>query len=308
MIYITGDTHRDFTRLYNLKATKDDMLIVLGDAGINYYLNEEDNKYKEYLNSFKIKLFCIRGNHEERPENISTYKEVDMFGGKVFVEESYPNIIFAKDGEVYDIDGKSVLVIGGAYSVDKEYRIMYGHGWFKDEQLSKNEMEKILKKVKGKHFDIVLTHTCPLKYEPTEVFIKGLDQSKVDKSMEQFLNEIEKNITYDKWYCGHYHTEKIIDKLEFMFGRIKDFKTGEFVPKYNRNGYEIIRDAFSKDEVFTKDGLICPVCKKENKQSILKGDGYNIYGDDAIALICDNCKKEYGFNDVNYKPNCPKEL
>ena len=106
-----------------------------------------------------------------------------MFGGKVFIEDDYPNLIFAKDGEVYNIDGKSVLVIGGAYSVDKEYRIMYGHKWFKNEQLSVKEINDILEKVKGKHFDIVLTHTCPYKHEPREVFMQGLDQSKVDKSI-----------------------------------------------------------------------------------------------------------------------------
>ena len=51
--------------------------------------------------------------------------------------------------------------------------------------------------------------------------MSGIDQSKVDNSTEKFLDIIEENITYNKWYCGHYHTEKIIDKLEFMFGRIK---------------------------------------------------------------------------------------
>ena len=57
MIYITGDTHRDFSRLYKLKETKEDMLILLGDTGINYYLDEEDIRYKEYLKKFKeIKL------------------------------------------------------------------------------------------------------------------------------------------------------------------------------------------------------------------------------------------------------------
>ena len=307
MIYITGDTHRDFTRLHKLKGIEKDMLIVLGDAGINYYLNEEDTKYKEYLNSFKIKLFCIRGNHEERPENINTYKEIDMFGGKVYIEENYPNLIFAKDGEVYNIDGKSVLVIGGAYSVDKEYRLMYGHKWFKDEQLSKEEMNNILDKVKDKHFDIVLTHTCPYKYEPKETFKLKLDQSKIDKSMEHFLDKIEESISYNKWYCGHYHIEKQIDKLEFMFGRIKVFNKDEYVPKYDRNGYEIIRD-YCKQEAVHKDGrAYCPKC---NSRDIIiqKGDGFNIYGLDEIAIICNKCKKVYGFNDVKYKPNCPKEL
>ena len=126
MILITGDIHRDFSRIYKLEKDTDNMLIVLGDVGINYYLNEEDKNYKEYLKKLKLKLFCVRGNHEERPENISTYKEVEMFGGKVFIEEEYPNLIFAKDGEIYNIDGKKILVIGGAYSVDKQYRLLSG--------------------------------------------------------------------------------------------------------------------------------------------------------------------------------------
>ena len=307
MVYITGDTHRDFSRLYKLEENNDDMLIVLGDAGINYYLNEEDIRYKEYLKKFKLKIFCIRGNHEERPENINTYKETEMFGGKVFIEEDYPGLIFAKDGETYNIDGKSVLVIGGAYSVDKEYRLLYGYKWFKDEQLTKEAMNTILEKVKGKHFDIVLTHTCLYKYEPREVFMLGLDQSKIDKTMEYFLDEIEENISYDKWYCGHYHTEKQIDKLEFMFGRIKIFNKDEFVPKYNRNGYEIIRDYCKQTDV-NKDGRVC--CPKCCSTDIVmqKGDGESIYGIDEIAVICNNCKKLYGFSDVKYKPNCPKEL
>lgn len=306
MIYITGDIHRDFSRIYKLKKDSDNMLIVLGDVGINYYLNEEDKNCKEHLKKLKLKLFCVRGNHEERPEKISTYKEVEMFGGKVFIEEEYPNLIFAKDGETYNIDGKKILVIGGAYSVDKQYRLLHGYKWFKDEQLTKEEMDTILEKVKGKHFDIVLTHTCPYKYEPREVFMQGLDQSKVDKSMEHFLDEIEENISYDKWYCGHYHTEKQVDKLEFMFGRIKIFNKDEYVPKYDRNGYEIVRDAYSQNEVM-KEEAKCPKCNSKNI-SVLKGDGFSIVGADYIAIICSDCKKVYGFNDVKYKTNCPKEL
>lgn len=306
MIYITGDTHRDFSRFYKLEKDTDNMLIVLGDVGINYYLNEEDKIYKEYLKKLKLKLFCVRGNHEERPENISTYKEVEMFGGKVFIEEEYPNLIFAKDGETYYIDGKKILVIGGAYSVDKQYRLLHGYKWFKDEQLTKEEMDTILDEVKGKQFDIVLTHTCPYKYEPREVFMQGLDQSKVDKSMEHFLDKVEENINYDKWYCGHYHTEKQVDKLEFMFGRIKIFNKDEYVPKYDRNGYEIVRDAYSQNEVM-KEEVKCPKCNSKNI-SVLKGDGFSIVGADYIAIICNDCKKVYGFNDVKYKTNCPKKL
>lgn len=62
-----------------------------------------------------------------------------------------------------------------------------------------------------------LSHTCPLKYEPREVFLAGINQSTVDKSTEVWLGTIEAKLQYEHWYCGHYHTVKKIDKLQFMF-------------------------------------------------------------------------------------------
>ena len=70
---------------------------------------------------------------------------------------------------------------------------------------------------------VVLSHTVPLKYEPTEVFLEGLDQSKVDRTTEEWLDKIEDRLNYQKWYCGHYHTEKKVDKIEIMFENIKKF-------------------------------------------------------------------------------------
>ena len=222
MFYITGDTHRDFTIVHNLP--KGSTLIILGDVGINYFLNEEDKELKEYLNSLDITFLCVQGNHEERPENIPTYKENKMYGGKVFIEDDYPNLIFLKNGEIYTINNKKVLVIGGAYSIDKNIRLTYGWHWFKDEQLNKSEMNMILEKYQGTHVDVILSHTSPKKYEPVEVFLSGINQNTVDKTMEEFLVTVEETIKYDKWYCGHYHTEKIVDKIEFMFENIKEFR------------------------------------------------------------------------------------
>ena len=64
---------------------------------------------------------------------------------------------------------------------------------------------------------VVLFHTCPVKYGPVETFMPNIDQSKVDRSTENWLGEIESKLIYDKWYCGHYHIAKKIYKLQFMF-------------------------------------------------------------------------------------------
>ena len=230
MIYITGDKHADFREVfdfcYDNETTLDDILIVLGDAGINYCANEKDYILKNSLLQYPITFFCIHGNHEERPENIKTYKTKKFHEGIVYYEEDYPNILFAKDGEVYNFNNHKVLVIGGAYSVDKYFRLASGYNWYESEQpdaKTKNKVKKVLKDLDNK-VDIILSHTCPYKYLPREMFLEGIDQSSVDNSTEYFLDEIEEFSDYNLWYCGHYHTDKEIDKIIFMFHKIEKFK------------------------------------------------------------------------------------
>lgn len=97
------------------------VLILLGDAGLNYYLDERDMKQKERLqrkiNELKeekifVQMLFVRGNHEARPSKLYTYKEKLFYDGSAYVEEKYPNLIFLKDGERYTIEGKRFLVIG----------------------------------------------------------------------------------------------------------------------------------------------------------------------------------------------------
>lgn len=98
-------------------------------------------------------------------------------------------------------------------------RGVYGYGWWEDEQPSE-EIKQYVEQQLADHewkVDIVLSHTRPLKYEPIESFMSGVDQSRGDKSTEQWLDEIEDRLDYKKWYCGNYHLEKRIDKMEIMF-------------------------------------------------------------------------------------------
>ena len=222
MIYLTGDTHGRFERIGifcdKMQTSRDDILIILGDAGINFHAGTLDILRKEYLAKLPITLLCVHGNHERCPESLPYYNEQEWHGGKVYVEARYPNILFAEDGEVYDLDGRKAIAIGGAYSIDKAWRVE-GQSWWADEQPSieiKNRVEHALEQ-RDWQIDIVLSHTTPLKYEPIEVFLPGIDQSKVDKSTEEWLDSIEKRLVYGKWYCGHYHTEKKTDRLQIMF-------------------------------------------------------------------------------------------
>ncbi len=233
MIYITGDTHCDFSRFEDFceknKTTTDDIMIILGDSGLNFYGNYLDRHTKEKASAYPLTFFCIHGNHEKRASGIDSYKTGVFCGGTVYFEEDFPSLLFAKDGEIYRFGEHDCIVIGGAYSIDKTFRLAYGYPWYADEQPSdeiKNYAENALME-RAYKIDVVLSHTCPKNYEPTEVFLKGIDQSSVDKSTEIWLAEMESMMRYKYWYCGHFHTQKKIDRLRFMFKDIDIFMNTE---------------------------------------------------------------------------------
>ena len=80
---------------------------------------------------------------------------------------------------------------------------------YSSEQPSEEIKDKLLMYVeKNPQIDVVLSHTCPYKYLPREVFMKSINPLKVDYSTEFFLDKLELRLDYKKWYCGHFHTDK----------------------------------------------------------------------------------------------------
>ena len=238
MVYITGDIHGNPDRIIYMaqchNMTEEDTIVILGDVGANYYLNKRDDKMKQALSQYvKASILCIHGNHEERPANIAGYKLKVWNEGLVYFQEEYPNLLFAVDGSVFSLNGKKCLVLGGAYSVDKYYRLASGYAWFESEQPTEAIKTIVADQLStiDHQVDVVFSHTCPFKYEPIEMFISGIDQSKVDTSTERWLDEIEDKLDYSAWFCGHWHTNKRIDKMHFLFDEYETLETfkGEFV-------------------------------------------------------------------------------
>ena len=231
-IFVTGDTHGDFFHIFQFckenNTSKEDIMIICGDAGINYYLGKRDRKLKTQIAAMPITFLIVHGNHEERAWNVDGYVYGAIGVGDnllhCWFEPAYPNICFVNDFKLQEINGKRFMFIGGAYSVDKWYRIGMGYNWFESEQITLEDMDKIIDLIYDnpnlQKVNYIVTHTCPLKYEPTEVFLPGIDQSTVDKRTESFLDKIEELVNYDSWIAGHFHTNKTVDKMRFLFDDI----------------------------------------------------------------------------------------
>ncbi|MCI7722736.1 MAG: hypothetical protein MSS14_07395 [Mediterraneibacter faecis] len=86
--YITGDCHAHFDKLiwlarFNKKLGKEDVIILLGDVGLNYFGADKDRENKKYLRIFQI-ISCVF--MEIMRKDLIIYKLTEHKSG---VEERY---------------------------------------------------------------------------------------------------------------------------------------------------------------------------------------------------------------------------
>lgn len=226
--FVTGDAHGNFNRFYMLpeeiKHDSDVGVIILGDAGWNFFLNNTDtHKKRDFHNNFDFYVYCVRGNHEARPQSVKGMESVwdSNVSGEVYYEPQFPRIRYFYDYGAYIINGLYTLIIGGAYSVDKYYRLVRAGvqedennpkktGWWADEQLTEEEREGCYQVAGGIEWDLVLSHTCPISWEPTDLFLSSVDQSSVDSSMEEWMEDLKKNVKWNTWLFGHFHDDRLV--------------------------------------------------------------------------------------------------
>ena len=64
--YITGDCHGDFSKIAffceHHKTTTEDVMIILGDFGVNHWLGEKDVENKKLIVQMPLTFFAVHGN------------------------------------------------------------------------------------------------------------------------------------------------------------------------------------------------------------------------------------------------------
>lgn len=221
MIYITGDTHIpvDISKLNTKRfpdqkdLTKDDYVIIAGDFGGLWDGGNEEKYWQKWLSDKSFTTLFIDGNHE----NFSLLGECETleFGGS-FAHKVNDSICHLIRGNVYNISGRTFFVMGGADSHDKQGR-KEGVNWWPEEIPSDEEMQRGIDNLEkaGWKVDYVITHAAP-----TSV------QDKIDANINpyiltDYLEEIYKKLTFDKWFFGHYHRDiDTCDKFTAVFNKI----------------------------------------------------------------------------------------
>ena len=203
---LLGDIHGDFATIVNFARKNEGLeplyLIQVGDFGAGFhsdflldmeYLNEE-------LSAHNVTLYVIRGNHDD-PK---------FFTG----EYEWSNLKLLKDYTVLTLEGKRILLVGGAISIDRLHRTE-GKSWWSGEVFNFNP--ELLETFEG--IDVVITHSSPnfvfpktfnnlvMSYAVYDMnLIDDLTQER--ERFNQMYEILIKKNKIKEWFYGHFHTTK----------------------------------------------------------------------------------------------------
>lgn len=234
MVYCTGDTHGSFRRFgrkffpERVTMSKDDYMIVCGDFG-GVWAGETQLAEKERLDWLEAMPFTILfadGNHENF-EALAEYPVEDWHGGKV--HRIRPHVLHLMRGQIFDIEGCSFFVMGGAKSHDiyngilepddpdfeRKYWAMRRMGamfrvnhvsWWKEEMPSAEEYAEARRNLERVDYeaDYIITHCAP------SGVVDKLGGGYGHDELTDFLEEVRKKAKFHYWLHGHYHDNKNI--------------------------------------------------------------------------------------------------
>lgn len=229
-LFVTGDVHGD---VYDVRHRLDrlerefelsdgDSLVWLGDFGFAYGRSMPRWRMLDAIELFGertgVRSVVMRGNHDSRycrdivRDAFGPWHVELWCGTEVLCLDDYPNAFFLPDaGSRLAWRGLSVLAIPGAFSVDGEARRAYGWPYEPEETLTWDEWEKVLD-LADAGVDAVLSHTCPESWVGlfSDLLIPGLDQSKVDRSMERGMDAVLSRVgdRCQAWLFGHFHDDR----------------------------------------------------------------------------------------------------
>lgn len=196
---ITGDTHGNgFSRFIKAKLNGIETLIVCGDFGYIWSDIQNNNKNLNLMDKIGIQILFVDGNHENF-ELLNKFPLKHWNGG--WIHKIRNNVIHLMRGEVYNIKGKTIAVMGGANSIDKKMRIE-GQSWWKEELPNHQERENLINNLDACDWmvDLFISHTAPSR------ILKEMDAEYRSDEFTDFLNLIEQNLEYKQWYFGHIHS------------------------------------------------------------------------------------------------------
>jgi len=213
-ILILGDTHGDVkwsvSMVARARRQNCSKIIQVGDFGL-WDHHEDGVRFLDTLNEacrkHGVKFYWVDGNHENH-DRLSWYVENNprTFNGFVYIRS---HILYIPRGLRWNWNDKWFMGVGGAVSVDKEWRLSHERKprtlWWPGEQLTDEQVAGL---PDDKRVDYLFTHDCPTN-APFRYRLKPDVYSQIHR---QRMNVVGNKLKPRLWFHGHMH-----EKYEYQY-------------------------------------------------------------------------------------------
>lgn len=221
MIYVTGDTHGDFSRFKDpalKKLKKGDTLIICGDFGFIWNGGHRENSILRKIGEKEYTVAFIDGCHENF-DLLEQYPVTQWNGGRARIISG--NLVHLMRGQIYEIENNRIFTFGGGHSQDYDFR-RDSENWWEREQPTHAEIMEAISNLKryNNSIDYIITHEPPASLKDC----LGVD---VFQRLEvhAFFEDMIKACSYKKWFFGKCHIDKNIPiKFYAVFNNIYPLK------------------------------------------------------------------------------------
>lgn len=206
MIYVTGDTHGDYSRFRDpavKKLRRGDTLIICGDFGFFWDGSRKEKSIIKKIIGKGYTVAFLDGCHENF-DILESFPITEWNGGKARVIDK--NLVHLMRGQVYTIEGEKIFTFGGGHSQDFDFR-RSSDNWWKREKPSHEEIIEAIDNLKrhDNTVDYVITHEPPVSLKDC-LNVDVLQRLEVHALFEDII----KTCSYQKWFFGKCHIDKHI--------------------------------------------------------------------------------------------------
>lgn len=226
MIYLNGDPHGDYSRLWEFsrgeigkKMTKQDFVILLGDVNVCPQTLEQIRG----LGQLPFTVLFLDGNHENFPL-LESMPQAVLYGGRV---HDLGGVYHLQRGEIFALPtgqgSVTVAVCGGGDSRDRDRRTE-GVDWFAEEEIGECDVQRLRENAQrfDHRVDYFLSHvmSSALKMERATAYAYksslATDVFKMGPS-EYRIRDIVGFLQAKAYFCGHEHIDATFDFMGKRF-------------------------------------------------------------------------------------------
>lgn len=152
-----GNTRWAAARIAEVAAYDVALILHLGDFGV--WPGPSGRWYIEHLEDacakYGVGIWVTPGNHEDWGRLARLWADPHHTGRPLHLSK---HIAILPRGHRFELKGRSFVSLGGAPSVDLNFRSR-GHDWWPQEAITDDDVERV---IEGGHADVMLAHDAPL--------------------------------------------------------------------------------------------------------------------------------------------------